>query len=67
VVLDGSVGRALTPFLPRLAELVRPSVLCAPDLAVSALAPSAALVGAITEARRLADAEAVPPAGLAQV
>ena len=67
VVLDGSVGRALTPFLPRLAELVRPSVLCAPDLAVSALAPSAALVGAITEARRLAGAEAAPPPGLAQV
>jgi hypothetical protein len=34
---------------------------------VSTLAPSAALVGAITEARRLAEGEAVPPPGLAQV
>jgi glucokinase len=56
VVLDGSLGRALRPCLPRLTELIRPSVLCPPDLAVSTLAPNAALVGAITEARRLADA-----------
>jgi predicted NBD/HSP70 family sugar kinase len=67
VVLDGSIGRALAPYLARLADLVRPSVLCPPELAVSTLAPNAALVGAITEARRLADGEAVPPPGLAQV
>jgi glucokinase len=67
VVLDGSIGRALQPYLPALTELVRPSVLCPPELAVSTLAPNAALVGAITEARRLAGGEAVLVPGLAQV
>jgi glucokinase len=67
VVLDGSIGRALHAHLPRLTELVRPSVLHPPELVVSTLAPTAALVGAVAEARRLADGELVPGPGLAQV
>jgi glucokinase len=56
VVLDGSVGRSLAPYLPRLADLVRPSLLYPPDLRISELAPNAALVGAVSEAVRLLDA-----------
>lgn len=59
VVLDGSIGRALAPHLPRLADLVAPSVLYAPELRVSTLAPSAALAGAVAEAHRLAAARQV--------
>jgi glucokinase len=54
VVLDGSVGRSLAPHLSRLAELVRPSLLYPPQLGVSELLPNASLVGAVTEALRLA-------------
>jgi glucokinase len=53
VVLDGSVGRSLAPYLPRLADLVELSLLYPPDLRISALAPNAALVGAVGEAVRL--------------
>jgi glucokinase len=56
VVLDGSVGRSLAPYLPRLADLVRPSLLYPPDQRISELAPNAALVGAVSEAVRLLDA-----------
>jgi glucokinase len=56
VVLDGSIGRALGPHLPRLAAVVADAVLYAPELHVSALRPSAALAGAVAEAQRLAAA-----------
>ena len=56
VVLDGSVGRALAPYLPRLGELLAPALLFPPELAVSTLTPTAALVGAVGEAWRLAGA-----------
>jgi glucokinase len=54
VVLDGSVGRSLAPYLTRLAELVRPALLYPPELRISELAPNAALAGAVSEALRLA-------------
>jgi glucokinase len=60
VVLDGSMGRALVPFLPRLRELVAASVLFAPTLSVSELVPSAALAGAVGEAWRLVRGSALP-------
>lgn len=53
IVLDGSIGKALEPFLPRLVDLVAPAVLYPPEICVSTLAPSAALVGAVHEAWRL--------------
>lgn len=51
VIFDGSIGRALGPYLARLGELIAPSVLYVPELVVSALTPSAPLVGAVAEAR----------------
>jgi glucokinase len=54
VILDGGVGRALAPYLPRLAALIAPSLLYPPELRTSELAPNAALAGAVAEALRLA-------------
>jgi glucokinase len=53
VVLDGSIGRALEPYVPQLVALVEPSVLYAPDVRVSTLAPTAVLAGAVAEAWHL--------------
>lgn len=60
VVLDGSVGRALEPYLPRLTALVAPLLLTPPELRISTLAPNAALAGAVAQAWRLADAPGQP-------
>lgn len=60
VVLDGSLGRALAPYLPRLTDLIAPVLLFPPELRVSTLAPNAALAGAMVEAWRLADAADQP-------
>jgi len=57
VVLDGSVGRALAPYLPRLTALLAPVLLFPPELRISALAPNAALAGGVVEAWRLADGD----------
>jgi glucokinase len=56
VVLDGSIGRALAPYLQTLTGLLAPVLPFPPDLRISALAPTAALTGAVGEAWRLADA-----------
>lgn len=53
VVLDGSIGRALEPYLPQLVQLVEPSVLYPPDIRVSRLQPTAVLAGAVAEAWHL--------------
>jgi glucokinase len=53
VVLDGSIGRALEPFLSQLVALVEPSVLYPPDIRVSRLQPTAVLAGAVAEAWHL--------------
>jgi glucokinase len=58
VILDGGVGRALAPYVPRIRELVAPSVLVPPDLRVSTLTPNSTLAGAVIEARRVAGARA---------
>jgi glucokinase len=54
VVFDGSIGRALVPHLPALTELVGTTLIYPPRLAISSLGPTAALAGAVAEARRLA-------------
>ena len=59
VILDGSVGRALEPYLPRLVELVGPVVLYPPGIQVSRLQPTAVLAGAVAEAWHLTDS--MPP------
>ena len=53
VVLDGSVGRSLGPYLGQLVELVEPSVLYPPDVRISTLAPNSTLAGAVAEAWRV--------------
>lgn len=58
VVLDGSIGRALEPYVPRLVALVEPSVLYVPEVCVSTLAPTAVLAGAVAEAWHLVSADA---------
>jgi len=60
VVLDGSLGRALAPYLAQLTALIAPVLLFPPELRVSTLAPNAALAGAMVEAWRLADAADQP-------
>jgi glucokinase len=53
VILDGSVGRALEPYLPRIAELVGRTAFAAPEIVVSRLGPNATVVGAIAGALAL--------------
>jgi glucokinase len=53
VILDGSVGRALEPYVPRIAELVGRNAFAAPEVLVSRLGPNATVVGAIAGALAL--------------
>jgi glucokinase len=53
VVLDGSIGRALGPYLEQVVGLVEPSVLYPPDVRISTLAPNSTLAGAVAEAWRV--------------
>jgi glucokinase len=61
VILDGSVGRALEPYVPRIAELVARTVFAAPEVVVSRLGPNATVVGAIAGALTL-ERQATAPA-----
>ncbi len=47
VILDGSVGRALAPFIPRVLDLVRPVTAVPPEVVISDLEPSATALGAV--------------------
>ncbi len=60
VVIDGSVGRALAPFLPRVAKLVGQHTPTPPRLAVSRLGPNATVRGAIAAALQLLRATEAP-------
>jgi glucokinase len=60
VILDGSVGRAVEPWLPALSERVAGHVFRPPALTVSNLGPNATLVGAIARALALASENANP-------
>jgi glucokinase len=50
VILDGSIGRALEPWLPELRATVREHVFRAPEIAISQLGPNATVIGAIARA-----------------
>jgi glucokinase len=63
VILDGSVGRALEPYVPRIADLVSSSVFAPPEVVVSRLGPNATVVGAIAGALTL-ERQATAPAAL---
>jgi glucokinase len=50
VILDGSIGRALGPYLGEIDTLVRQAAYRAPELIISVLGPSATVIGAIAAA-----------------
>jgi glucokinase len=59
VILDGSLGRALEPWLDDLRAAVRAKVFAPPEVVVSGLGPNATVIGAIARALELvADQEA---------
>jgi glucokinase len=47
VILDGSIGRALAPYLDALASRIAPRIPSVPELRVSQLGPNATITGAI--------------------
>jgi glucokinase len=64
VILDGSIGRALGPYLPRIDALVQRAAYHAPELTISTLGPNATVIGGIAAAlarHRELSAPAVPP------
>ena len=60
VVLDGSVGRAIEPWLSSLSEKMSSQLYKSPSLAVSHLGPNATLVGAMARGLALASENARP-------
>ena len=50
VILDGSIGRALEPWLPELMTIVRERVFGPPEVVISQLGPNATVTGAIARA-----------------
>jgi glucokinase len=50
VILDGSIGRALEPWLPELRAMVLGQVFRAPEIVISQLGPNATVIGAIARA-----------------
>jgi glucokinase len=63
VILDGSIGRALAPYLEKIGVLVSGAAYRAPELVTSTLGPNATVIGAIASAlarHRESNAPAVP-------
>jgi glucokinase len=63
VILDGSIGRALAPYLGKIGALVSGAAYRAPELVTSTLGPNATVIGAIASAlarHRESNAPAVP-------
>ncbi len=54
IVLDGSIGRAMAPLLPKLGELLAEQISEMPDIRVSELAPTSTVRGALVRAAQLA-------------
>lgn len=61
VILDGSVGRALEPWLGPLRARVSAAVFAAPDVVVSHLGPNATVIGAIARGLSLVRESEIPP------
>jgi len=53
IILDGSVGRALEPWLPEICVAVAERVFRAPEIVISGLGPNATVIGAIARALAL--------------
>jgi glucokinase len=60
VILDGSIGRALEPWLPELRAAVREHVFRAPEIVISRLGPNAAVIGAIARALAMVSEQDAP-------
>jgi glucokinase len=67
VILDGSVGRALEPWLGHLRTAVEAKVFAPPDIVISRLGPNATIIGAIARALALVSAQGDAGPGGAQV
>jgi glucokinase len=65
VILDGSIGRALEPWLPELRAAVAERVFRAPEVVISQLGQNATVIGAIARALAMV-AEQDTPAQLAR-
>jgi glucokinase len=68
IILDGSIGRALEPWLGDLRSAVAAGVFRPPDIVVSRLGSSATVLGAIARAMAIVaelDGPAVPPSAVA--
>jgi len=50
VILDGSIGRALAPWLQEIRDTVQSRVFQPPEIVISQLGPNAAVIGAIARA-----------------
>jgi glucokinase len=60
IILDGSIGRALRPWLDELCELVAGQVFSAPQIVVSDLGPNATVIGAIARALAMVSEQDLP-------
>jgi glucokinase len=68
IILDGSIGRALEPWLGDLRSAVAAGVFRPPDIVISRLGSSATVLGAIARAMAIVaemDGPAVPPSAVA--
>ena len=63
IILDGSIGRALEPWLEDLRAAVTAGVFRPPDMVISALGPNATVLGAIARALAIVAELDEPPVG----
>jgi glucokinase len=63
IILDGSIGRALEPWLEDLRSAVTAGVFRPPDIVISALGPNATVLGAIARAIAIVTELDGPPVG----
>jgi glucokinase len=60
IILDGSIGRALRPWLGDLRTLVEAQVFRAPEIVISELGPNATVTGAIARALAMVTEQELP-------
>ncbi len=60
IVFDGTIGRRLGPYLPRIESLITGRAPAVPRLAISPLGPDSTVVGAVAAALELARIEGAP-------
>jgi glucokinase len=60
VILDGSIGRALEPWLPALRAAVHEHVFQAPEIVISRLGPNATVIGAMARALAMVSEQDAP-------